>query len=382
MEGFTVYRDNLGVFPYTHISVPAIFSGKIYRNHMPIGAFLDQAMGEHSILQDVSAAGYDIDMVVPSGLKYMYRKSAHTNLSSVPRRMHISDSDFEDRAAAKLFDLSLFRLSPHFLKKYVYNDQVWLLQSLMVDDKYLSLAYFSHMAFLRNLHENLSVERPDPVYKFLHLMLSHNPIVANEECGYAGRVLPTVRNTVKIQAMCSLVELKRLFDRMKQAGIYEKSLIILMGDHGAWVAPPGLKGKMSSDGKSIEIFDPGFVALSQPLLAIKRPGAKGALQFSDAPSWIIDTAATIADVLNLDGSYDGRSVYTLGETENRVRGFHVYQYQRSEWTDDYLSPIQYFRVDGKGADTSTWQETLLYLPGGDKQKIVGKSSLWKTTAAP
>ena len=307
----------------------------------------------------------------------MYKKGRSTNLTSVPRSMRLSDEESKRRAAAKLLDLSLFRISPHRLKKYIYNDQVWLIQSFLEDKKHLGLQFFSHITFLRNLHENISISRDKPVYKYLHLMLSHNPIVANKQCGYAGRVLPTVRETVIDQARCSLEEVLKLFEEMKKAGIYNDTFIILMADHGAWVPPEDLTGIPASDGKSITVMNPKIVALSQPLLAIKPPGKSGPLRISDAPSWVVDTAPTIADYLELDTDYDGRSVRELEQGETRERRHLVYEYQRSDWKDKYLSPIQEFTVNGRGIDSSSWHEVAIHMPGGVERKNQRKSSLWQ-----
>ncbi|NIO41951.1 MAG: hypothetical protein GTO41_18350, partial [Burkholderiales bacterium] len=34
LQGFTVFRDNLGAFPYTQVSIPAYLSSKLYRNEV------------------------------------------------------------------------------------------------------------------------------------------------------------------------------------------------------------------------------------------------------------------------------------------------------------------------------------------------------------
>jgi hypothetical protein len=358
-------------------SLDGFISSKIYRNHVPINDFMESVFGSKSILDAAYDAGYDVDMVVPGGLMYMYKKGRYTNLSTVPGQTLVSNEEHEARGAAKLLDLSLFRQSPHFIKEHIYNDQLWLLQSFLTEKKFMGIKYFVDKAFLRKLHENISIDRKKPVYKYLHLMLSHNPMVTNDQCEYAGKVLPTVRETVKNQARCGLIEILKLFEEMKKAGIYDDTLIILMADHGAWVPPKGLTGIPQDDGQSIKVLNPQIMALAQPLLAIKRPGETGALRISDAPTSIIDTAATIADAMDLDTEFDGLSVFELGQSETRERKHFVYQYQRSEWTDQYLSPIQEFSVNGKGVDSSSWQARDIYLPGGIVRKSQGKSSLWQ-----
>ena len=125
LDGFVFFKEHMGAFQYTHMSVPAILSGKVYRNHMPSKEFLDEAIGGKTILNEAYHAGYEIDLAVPAGLWHMYTRSHHTNAYLVPSNLHVSKTEYEAHNAIKLFDLMLFRAAPHFLKQYVYNDQLW-----------------------------------------------------------------------------------------------------------------------------------------------------------------------------------------------------------------------------------------------------------------
>lgn len=371
LDGFVFFKNNLGVFPLTHMSVPAILSGLVYRNHMPRNEFLDLAIGGHSILNVAYDAGYEVDLAVPTGLTYMYTKSRHTNAYGVPANHHVTAADYATFDSAKLIDLTLFRLSPHFVKEYIYNDQLWFVQSLLSNSSTMGLRFFSHNAFLREFQDNMSANRKAPVYKLIHLMLSHNPMVANKDCGYAGRVLPTERATVKVQARCGLGELVKLLDKMKQLGVYDKATIVLMADHGAWVWPTHLQGTLQADGKSISMMNPTTVAMALPLLAIKQAGARGPLQTSLAPTSIIDTPATIASILGLRAEFDGQSAFSLSADVPRQRRHYTYQYSRSEWTAEYLAPIQELIVDGSPFESSAWRAGDRFLPNGvlEKQRV-------------
>ncbi|MCZ6577059.1 MAG: hypothetical protein O6950_11550 [Gammaproteobacteria bacterium] len=368
LEGFVFFKENLGVFPFTHMTVPAFLSGKIYQNHIPRDQFLKETIGGKTILNVAYNAGYEIDLATEGSLMRMYTKGSYTNAYIVPADLHVSAPEYELDESAKLLDLALFRLAPHFLKMYVYNDQLWLVQSLLSDSKYMRLEFFAHNAFLRYLKENMSADRSTPVYKLFHLKLSHNPMVANKNCEYAGRVLPTVRVTVKTQAKCSLGEVVSLLEKMKELDIYDDALIILMADHGAWVPPAGLIGYIRPDGKSVTVMDPTTVAMALPLMAIKPPGASGSLQISMAPSWIVDTPATIASVLGLNEKFDGPSIFDLRPDEPRERRHYSYEYRRSEWTADYLSPLHEFIINGSVFDTRAWRPGDRFFPNGVVQE--------------
>lgn len=380
LDGFTYFPENMGVFPYTHMSVPAIFTGQIYRNHLPIDEYMDSTIGRKSILSAAMDAGYEVDLVVPKAtLADLYRRSPSTNFYPIKGQRHISSTEFEYQTAARLIDLSLFRVTPHFFKKHIYNDQLWLVQSMIADRDYLTLHFFSHSQFLESMAENLSADRPVPVYKVVHVMLSHRPWVATEQCRYAGRTLPTARETVKNQARCGLIEIVKLLESMKRLGIYDDATIVLMGDHGAWVPPRGTKVILNPDGKSVDHINPNILSLSVPLLAVKRPGDSGPLKANDAPTWIVDTAATIADVAGLGAQFPGTSVFRLNGEEPRKREFNVYNYRRGEYSGEYLTPIEEFAITGSVVDAASWSYVSTHYPGGREERSKNKSALWHTT---
>lgn len=361
LSGFVFFKENMGVFQYTHMSVPAILSGRVYRNDIPQKEFLDEAIGGKTILNEAYRAGYEVDLAVPPSLERMYTKSHYTNLYLVPINLHVTKSEYKVRDAIKLFDLALFRVVPHFLKKYVYNDQLWFTQTLLSDKK-SGQQFFSHTAFLRHIHENMSVDRYAPVYKYLHLMLSHNPMVTTEHCVYAG-VLPSIRDNIKNQARCGLIEVSHLLEKMKELGIYDDATIVLQGDHGTWVTPMDLEGKSGED-KNDFIVPPAYVGEALPLMAIKLPHASGSLKTSLAFSSITDTAATIASVMGLDAAFEGRSIFDLPSGKTRERRHYLYDYERSEWEADYLDSIQEYVVNGSAYDSAAWRIGDKFLPEG------------------
>ena len=368
LDGFVFFKEHMGVFPYTHMSVPAIVSGKIYQNQIPSNAFLEKVMGGKTIVSAARNAGYETDLITPPGLLYStYSKMPHTNAYIVPRKNHVTERDYERIDAAKLIDLTLFRIAPHFLKQFVYNDQRWLIQSAISDtSKYMQLEFFAHKAVLGQFAEHMTADRSTPVYKLFHLMLVHHPLVANTNCGYAGHVLPIVRENAKTQAKCSLIEAVKLLEKMKELGIYDDALIVIMADHGVWVPPAGLKLKeavVAPNGQKVTM-NPTIVAQALPLLAVKRPGAKGPLQTSMAPSWIIDTPATIASILGFKEKFDGVSIFDIQPEEQRVRKHYFYQYNRREWKVDYLNPLQEFTIKGSVFNTEYWEAGNRLLPGG------------------
>lgn len=363
LSGFVLYADNLGVFPYTHMAVPALLTGQVYDNRQTREAFFERSLEEQSILRSAMQAGFEVDLAAGTMLQ-MYRRAGFTHAYPVSSRDYASAEDQRLGESARLLDVSLFRLAPHFLKPGVYNDQRWLVQQIY-GDGLGSLEFFAHNAFLTRLAERMSVDRNTPVYKMFHLMLSHTPFVADARCSYSPAGRTVTRSAVKRQTQCVAWGLAGLLQRMRTLGIYDRSTIVLMGDHGAWTPPRGLRGNPHQDTFFAPVRDHATsVAMAHPLLLVKPPAAAGELRVSMAPATSSDVPRTVASLLGLPGDFPGQDLLHLAENAQRERRHLIYPYSRSEWSADYLAPIREYRVNGRVVDGDAWSLGTYLPPGG------------------
>ena len=362
LEGFVFFEENMGVFPYTYLAEPAIVSGEIYRNHIPKHDFLKTVFSGKTILNSAFEAGYEVDLASSMPMIGMLTNGRYTNAYYIPKNLHVTGKAHALNDTAKLLDLTLFRLAPHFLKKYVYNNQHWIVQNLFTEAGYFGFFYFSHNAFLNNLTQNMSADRAAPVYKFFHLMNTHAPLVVNRDCTYAGVSLPRNRGTVTAQSRCSLEFVIALLNRMKELGIYDDSLIILMADHGGHLPPYRFKPQRVIDGNVAFEIDPWIAAMATPLMMIKVPGSSGPLKISGAPAYMLDTAKTVSSVLKLNADFNGRSILDLSPSEQRERRFYYYEWRPDDNVTDYMAPIQEFIIKGSVYDNSDWHLGKEFLP--------------------
>jgi hypothetical protein len=362
LQGFTFFRENMGAFPTTYMAMPALLGGAIYRNHMPKNEFLQTVLGGKSILNAVFAAGYEVDFTGEDYWVGKYSAANHTNAYIVPTTRHATARARALGEAAKLLDLTLFRLSPHFLKKTVHNDENWLVQSAIFGPENRPIWFFKHTAFLNDIADNMTADRTAPVYKLIHSMNTHWPMVVVGNCEYAGGSLPRNRVTVTTQSKCSLDAVIRILDKMKELGIYKDALIVLMADHGAGLAPYRLKPTMAENGKDAVMMNSQVVSMATPLMAIKPPGASGPFRVSMAPSSTVDTAATMMSLLGLESDFDGRDMFELRPEEKRERRHYLHGWRRDDWDTDYFGPIQEFIVNGSVYDSAAWQAGEKFLP--------------------
>jgi hypothetical protein len=361
LSGFVFYGEALGAFPYTRFSVPAFLSGKQYSNEMPQDEFVDKVLGSKNILNLATSKGFELDLGISSPyLESRYSHAHHQNL------YNFDDMNSTQEEVAKLLDLSLFRIAPHFIKPLVYNNQKWLLAPLFAGQAGMQFNYFKHTLFLNNFMANMAVGRAAPVYKFLHVMNTHNPMVVNAQCQYVGRAIGTTRASLTAQSKCTLDTVVRLFTKMKELGIYDDSLIVMHGDHGGWAANhrknPSIKFPTGAEA-------PEWVAsLASPMLAIKLPRATGALTISTVQASLMDLPDTISDIMQWQTDFGHDSLLTLDPAVSRERRFRFYAWRENEWSAEYAGPIQEYIIQGSHYD-SPWKLGPLLLP----PEVAGKS---------
>jgi hypothetical protein len=345
LGGFTWFEEHLGTYPATHMALPVIVSGRVYRNDIPMGEYHEAAYERGSILRAARQAGFEVDIVAESWMLDELARGGvdHAYVPSEPSRVvH----------AARLLDLALFRAVPHVVKRFVYNDQNWLAQRLLAGTNLMMFPYFSHNAFLDQLVRRFAADRPRPVYKFFHLTSTHAPFVANPDCSFAGRALEATRAAVVAQSRCSLSFVAALLERLRQAGIYEDSLIVIMADHGGWLGPPRYRHGTFGDARATYDLDPRMVGLATPLLAIKPPGAANGFNVSASQTSMTDVAATIDALAGFGAGLPGRSVMEPREpaVERRYHGY--------AWTGEqhprYLPEVVEYLITGTAYDARSW----------------------------
>src|SRR5262249_7611841 len=138
-----------------------------------------------------------------------------------------------------------------------------------------------------------------PTFKLFHLLNAHPPLSANENCQF--EPMPMTRKNYLRTNVCSMKTFVRFLARLKSLGVYDNSLIIFLGDHGA-------KGQDTGVARVVPGVQTGD---AWPALAIKPAHSHGALRVSHAPADVADVAATIADLTGLDPIFPGRPLRTL-----------------------------------------------------------------------
>ena len=309
LEGFVLFRENVGAAPYTSFSLPAIFSGRIYDGtESPSDYYQDSIQnGFQNRLYD---AGYTVNLMPHLPMQ----SSAHTNYYRIPSVYGSSREELVYASAARLLDVALFRQSPHWIRIGIYNDNNWFIPSRV--DRPAKVSSFQRKAFFLDYIRNIEASDSGPAYHFIHLMPPHPPYVTRRDGSYAGEVLANTRENYKNEARAILELFLDLVDRLKELRLYDSSLILLQGDHGSQIYPV-------VDGKVIHTCQPRMAAL----LTVKLPGTSGPFKVSSAPTSLLDIPSTIMNAVQVENDLPGRSVFEIDSAELRKRPFLLYHGQ-------------------------------------------------------
>jgi Sulfatase len=367
LDGFTFFSETTGLFPTTYMSIPAFLSGRIYKNDIPMRKFVIKAIRGRTIANRLHEQGFETDLVSDSLFARGARAETWYKIA-VPYGGTIGQ--YLKSNSAVMLDLVLFRHVPHFLKKFIYNDEQWLVQRLLrLENKTLGIRYFSHQAFLSDLIAKMSVNRSAPVYKYVHLMTTHPPVVVDKDCRYAQN-LPGTRENIMAQAKCSLDHFLEFLDKLREKGIYDSSLIVLHADHGLGrPVPMRNQGAFGQKDWPVEDVSLAEVAGSAAaLLAVKPPFSQGPLKTSRAPVSLTDIAATICSLLDLSGRMFGRSVFEVDENEARERWFYFYHWRHENWQSTYFPRLDEFSIAGSLFDEKSWRLNSTFYPPAKPKK--------------
>jgi len=270
LRDFTCFDQMRSPKPSTNLAVPAILTTHEYPGSLPDvdenlhAEYLQRAChSPESLFVIFNREGYRCE-----GYPFILQTISYSPdlLANVTNRVENSNSH-------KLYlDILFDRLTPYFLKPVLTK------YFLTVTDPYLTpreetpinqTSLPQDLLFYQQLTGKSKVGDFDRSFKYIHFQGGHAAITLNEK-------LEITNNTnVRKQMRASFKVLELLLQKLQQFGLYDKSLIVITGDHS-------------------ERYTPEIVTL------IKRPGDKNdATAFNSLPCTITDIAPTILAEMSL-----------------------------------------------------------------------------------
>jgi hypothetical protein len=339
-SGFEFFSDTTGAFPFTKYSLPVMLGATAYDNRTPIDDYMSVALQRDAITGPLMEAGYKVDWV--SAWPLFCIEGRYSNCYSIPRP-YASPELLRLQMAAQLLDLSLFRHSPYGFKQAIYRDGRWLAQAVLWREGEAPEFVSSAAAFFDEYSDRIYIGRDSATLKILHAGGGHGPFVLDADCN----VLPSgaySRANYEEQIRCSMKQTRALLDRLRELDLYDRSLIVVAGDHGASFGARAIGTHGLSTAR---------LSRSRPLLAVKWPGSSGGLRRSDAPASLEDIAPTIAAVAGIDVMLPGRDLATLARGEKRRRGYGLYVLRDGQ-AGGFLERVERYAVGPESRRPESW----------------------------
>ncbi|KKB12916.1 hypothetical protein VE25_05005 [Devosia geojensis] len=322
LEGFTIYTNAMGHFPFTQLSIGAVLRGEVYDGRETIPAYLERTNAQ-KLPAILSGAGYEVDLLP--------LHSRHAFLAGRVSRC---------RAYAEVVDLFLFRQVPLLLKRAVYDDGQFVVtrncpQATPVTEQEQDLEVLSRIS------QHLVVSREQPTFKWIHLWGMHPPARLDADC--SGTESHFDGASVRAQGRCILGKMADILDQLKAEGVYDNSQIFLISDHGSLL---GFIENQENSSVPLRVR-----SSAHPTIAFKDFGATGPLEFDGSPVVLADIYPTILKAVGV--STDKLALNELFEGQHRER-FYTFYKSAAEATQERLSRADTFTISGNVRDNAAW----------------------------
>ena len=353
LPGFRYYPDTLGTAPSTFMSLPAIHSGRLYDPGQTMSGYFEDAIGTRSVLSRLADRGYQVSLLNP--IKHLCPQG----VACVGRDQLLSDElETGFREALYLLDISLMRSAPELLKNRVLNQGQFLLAPILIPGE---LAGDSRLAWddsrILNLfmHEVQVVDGP-PRAVFLHLFNTHPPYVLDSDCEVLANQDRFGRTGALRQVGCAMSQLVRLMDVLQSKGVYDQTLVIVLGDHGSssHLAEADLASANLVPGPGMPGTAPRLVGSANPMLLIKPIGSRQVFQELPVFAQLADLPATICAGLGDCSWNSGIDLFSAGTDKQRKRRFMSYIWENRFWGMGYIPVLDFFTVDGPVHNWASW----------------------------
>jgi hypothetical protein len=363
-DGFTLFKNTTGVAPTTFPTMPTIHSGQVWEPARSLVEQYEERIRKGSFLAGLARSGFETAIIDP--VRNLCPEGAtlcaDAGIAVGPpdgcpqsaTLCRMAGTVGGRRAGrymlqiAWLLDMSLVRVAPYVLKSRVYNSGGWMLSGAMMTA--LSAQYVTRSReLLEALAAKLVVDDGPSAAKFLHISSTHQPYVFDADCR---RQPPPIARGAENAARCSLRSVGAILKRLKLAGIYDSTTLLVFADHGA-----GRPSRYRTDTQRPAEFWPVISALANPVLMLKPPLARGALSESMAEASIADIAATVCGLTKRCTALGGHSLFatTPHPATRSNRRFHYYQWRDEYWTLKSIPGVMSFDIVGPPWEPGSWR---------------------------
>lgn len=318
-KDFTYYKNAMGVYPATRNSVPYILSGEWFENEVEFRDYEAGAYADSPLLSDLEQKEWRIGLYEEELLTNDEGKKRFENV--IPGKRGVSS-----RLMMIKWQLQLtgFRYAPYCLKPYMFVNLSHLNWIKIPPEGETVYSGINKNFYDRLQSEEISLTE-QKCFRYIHISGGHPPFNLNERV----EEIATEEGSYEDNVKASLTITKEYLDKLREAGVYDNSAVIVMADHGY----------------SNVIGD--YHEQQNPIFFVKGMNEKHSFSVSEAPISYEDLQE--AYVRLLDGAGSDR-IFDWKEGDQRQRRYLFYEGGEEDHMIEYIQP-------GYADDVTTMYET-------------------------
>ena len=307
LSDFTYYPDTLCAYPFTAHSVPYILTGQWYENQGEFRDYVSESMAISPLLQRLRQENYRMGIYEEDLTRY--NDDVRMEFENV-REVDYRFSGTLDILKEEM-KLVWYKYAPFPLKKYVWVYLDDFNRTLEIEGTQENF-WAANFEFKENLESAQVTTVTDKCFRFIHIEGAHVPFRYDSEAN----LIPSYMGSYDQNMEASMTLVEMYLNLLKEAGVYDNTAIIIMGDHGYG-------------------YDRADTTLGRgnALLAVKGIGEKhDTMTVSDVPISYEDLQDAYGRLM--DGAA-GEAVFGIEPEADRTRRFILYEYSEEDRMVEY-----------------------------------------------
>lgn len=243
-KDFEYYPNMLSAGGCTSIAVPTMFTGKRIDTTPDTDDYYKQLQElfskKQALLNSLKAHGFENNI-------YPFSKNVFFLSTKYIDNLKDSSNTKKYNKQYKQFiknTISFYSL-PLFAKKSSYK----YFTDITIGKKRLNFTQEKHYienAFYKNFNDKIKLKDKEKVFKYYHLRGIHTPYLLNEKFEIKEMSEKDNSDLIEYTVKLYMVMLDQFLTRLKEAGIYDNSAIIIMSDHGTGIYTSPLQSEKES----------------------------------------------------------------------------------------------------------------------------------------
>lgn len=220
-EDFTYFPDTMSTYGFTRDSVPYIFSGIWYEAETPYNQYYENAFNNSKLFSMMKRDNYDINVYDEELMISNNKKYDVKNVELVNSKIDLY-SLFKQEVK-----YDLFKYLPFGLKKYSSIETLNYSKCKKLNKNDSEYDIFSWNNIFNYEHWNKIKLQKNNYFHFLHIEGAHFPYDLNKNLE---KLTDETNYDDKLGATISMID--TYLTRIKDSGMYDNSVIIILSDHG------------------------------------------------------------------------------------------------------------------------------------------------------